>query len=117
MDIDFSIKKDFENKLLNRREIFCEVIYSGVTPNREKIKEEISKKLNLNPKLTVIAKINQLFGTTKSEVSVYSYNNEEAMKIEQEFKAERSNKKKPEESAKAEAAKEEAAKTNEKEKK
>jgi len=80
--IDIIVKKDVENKLLARREILCDAIYSESTPSREKIKEEVVKKLNLDPKLTVVVKINQLYGITKSEVSVYSYKNEEAMKIE-----------------------------------
>ena len=92
--IDIIIKKDTENKLLARREILCDAVYSESTPSRERIKEEVVKKLNLDPKLTVIAKINQLYGITKSEVSVYSYKNEEAMKIEPKFKLERLNKKK-----------------------
>jgi len=105
--IDIIIKKDTENKLLARREILCDAVYSESTPSRERIKEEVVKKLNLDPKLTVIAKINQLYGITKSEVSVYSYKNEEAMKIEPKFKLERLNKKKAaeqQEQAKAEAA-------------
>ena len=105
--IDIIVKKDVENKLLARREILCDAVYSESTPSRERIKEEVVKKLNLDPKLTVIAKINQLYGITKSEVSVYSYKNEEAMKIEPKFKLERLNKKKAaeqQEQAKAEAA-------------
>jgi len=105
--IDIIVKKDVENKLLARREILCDAIYSESTPSREKIKEEVVKKLNLDPKLTVVVKINQLYGITKSEVSVYSYKNEEAMKIEPKFKLERLNKKKAaeqQEQAKAEAA-------------
>jgi len=84
-------------------------VYSESTPSREKIKEEVVKKLNLDPKLTVVAKINQLYGITKSEVSVYSYKNEEAMKIEPKFRIERMNKNKAgeqQEHTKAEAASE-----------
>ncbi|MGC8699390.1 MAG: hypothetical protein ACP5HW_00385 [Candidatus Micrarchaeia archaeon] len=91
--IDIIVKRDSENKLLNRREIFCDAIYGESTPSRDRIKEEVSKKLNLNPKLTVVAKINQLFGVTKSEVTVYSYKDEEAMKIEPKFRAARKAKK------------------------
>jgi len=109
--IDIIVKKDVENKLLARREILCDAVYSESTPSREKIKEEVVKKLNLDPKLTVVAKINQLYGITKSEVSVYSYKNEEAMKIEPKFRLERANKKKAreqaQEQAKAEAPSEE----------
>jgi len=108
--IDIIVKKDIENKLLARREILCDAVYSESTPSRERIKEEVVKKLNLDPKLTVVAKINQLYGITKSEVSIYSYKNEEAMKIEPKFRLERANKKKAgeqQEQAKAEAASEE----------
>jgi len=107
--IDIIVKKDVENKLLARREILCDAIYSESTPSREKIKEEVVKKLNLDPKLTVVVKINQLYGVTKSEVSVYSYKNEEAMKIEPKFRLERMNKNKAgeqQEHTKAEAASE-----------
>jgi len=108
--IEIIVKKDTENKLLARREILCDAVYSESTPSRERIKEEVVKKLNLDPKLTVVAKINQLYGITKSEVSIYSYKNEEAMKIEPKFRLERLNKKKAaeqQEQAKAEAASEE----------
>jgi len=107
--IDIIVKKDVENKLLARREILCDAIYSKSTPSREKIKEEVVKKLNLDPKLTVVVKINQLYGVTKSEVSIYSYKNEEAMKIEPKFRLERMNKNKAgeqQEHTKAEAASE-----------
>ncbi|MGB9732637.1 MAG: hypothetical protein ACP5P2_01655 [Candidatus Micrarchaeia archaeon] len=107
--IDIIIKKDFENKLLGRREIMCDAIYTASTPSREKIKEEVSKKLNLDPKLTVVAKINQLYGMTKSEVLVYSYKDEASMKIEPKFRAEREKKKQAAAgSAAAEGAKEES---------
>lgn len=91
--LEIIVKKDFENKLLGRREILCDAVYSESTPSRERIKEEVSKKLNLDPKLTVVVKINQLYGITKSEAAVYSYKNEEAMKIEPKFRMERLSKK------------------------
>ncbi len=92
--LDIIVKKDFENKLLGRREIAFDLIYAESTPSRERVKEELSKKLNLDPKLTVIVKINQLYGIPKSEALAYYYKDEASMKVEPKFRIERSKKQK-----------------------
>ncbi len=78
--MEISVKEDKANVLLNRREIQLGVSYSGSTPNRNELKEEACKKLNADPALTVIHKINQLYGTTSSVVTLHIYSNKEAMK-------------------------------------
>jgi len=92
-EIDISIKRDFENKLLERREVTAEVLYAGVTPSKEAIKEQVCKKLNLDPKLTVIVRVNPMYGVTKSDVIAYSYKDEKAMSVEPAFRKKREEKK------------------------
>ncbi|MGC8710660.1 MAG: hypothetical protein ACP5RF_03590 [Candidatus Micrarchaeia archaeon] len=92
-EIDISIKKDFENKLLERREVIAEALYAGGTPSREAIKEQVCKKLNLDPKLTVIVKVNPMYGVTKSDIILYSYKSESAMSVEPSFRQKRAEKK------------------------
>ncbi len=91
MDID--VTKDVQNKLLKRREIQFSLDYPDKTPSKDAVKEEICKKLNLNPASTVIVKIEQLYGGKKSACVVHSYESEEAMKIEAKYLFERHGKK------------------------
>lgn len=87
--MEIEMKKDFENKLLNRRELYFVTVYSGKTPSRAEVREEISKKLNLNPETTVVVRISPLYGTMKSEIVVHSYASKEDMAIEQKYLFER----------------------------
>lgn len=78
-DIEINITKDIENKLLERREIVFTASYVGKTPSKEELKESVCKKLNLNPDTTSIVKIEQRYGSMRSEVMVHSYSEKEAM--------------------------------------
>lgn len=78
--MEISITSESENKLFNRREIRFTASYSGSrTPSKDEVKEEICKKLSLNPDMTVVISINQAYGSNSSEVVVHSYSKKEAM--------------------------------------
>jgi len=83
--MDISIDKQTENKLLGRKEIHFTAKYSGKTPSRDELKEELCKKLNLDPSRTVIVRASQLYGSPSSEVVAYSYESDEAMKTVPEY--------------------------------
>ncbi len=91
--MDIGITKDVQNRLLKRREIQFSLIYPDRTPSEESVKEEICKKLNLDPASTVIVEIEQLYGGKRSTCIVHSYDSIEAMKIEAGHLLERHKKK------------------------
>lgn len=74
------VLNETDNKLLNRKEIEYEVEYSGATPTKEKIKDELAKDLKLNPELVVVKHIYPYYGKRKSKVIVYIYDNVDNLK-------------------------------------
>ncbi len=100
--MDMKITNNFENKLLNRKEIEFQVIYSGKTPTKEELKVMLCKTLNLSPSTTVIVNVSQVYGMMQSEGLAHSYANEDDMSIEPKHFAKRDAKK-----AKSEGAAEE----------
>ena len=91
--MEIKVIEERENKIFGRKEILIEASYDEQTPSRETVKEEVCKKLNLNPDSTLIVGINQLSGSKKSEIRVQSYSNKERMKL---FEKKRGEKKKAE---------------------
>jgi ribosomal protein S24E len=77
--MELKITEDRENALFNRREISMHVHGFEATPKREEIKQELCKKLNLNPELTVIVKIDQRFGVKQCTVHARSYRDKESL--------------------------------------
>ncbi len=78
--MEINIKSDRENKLFGRREVeFAATYHGSKTPSREEIKEEICKRLSLNPDTTVVIRIDQAYGSTASNVEVHSYSDKETM--------------------------------------
>ncbi|MCL5008510.1 MAG: hypothetical protein M1156_01305 [Candidatus Marsarchaeota archaeon] len=79
MEINIKIDNDAENKFMKRREIAATASYTGSTPNREIVKQEICKMLNLKPDASAIVNINQRYGSMSSSVLLHSYATKEAM--------------------------------------
>ncbi|MGC8538620.1 MAG: hypothetical protein ACP5MK_01995 [Candidatus Micrarchaeia archaeon] len=77
--MEFKVKKDIENKLLDRRELHFVAVYEGKTPSKKEVLTEACKKFGLNPETTVVVKISQLYGSTSSEVLLHSYKDKDAM--------------------------------------
>ncbi|MAG07854.1 hypothetical protein CMO89_00095 [Candidatus Woesearchaeota archaeon] len=78
MNVDIKDKK--ENQLLHRTEVRAELVYSGKTPSKEEVKKFISGKLSSDPELTVVKKVETVFGLEKANVLVYVYKGKEKLK-------------------------------------
>ncbi len=101
--MEIQIGKDFENKLFGRREISFSLSYTGKMPTKEEVKQELCKKLSLNPELTLIVKISPLFGTTVNDGLAHTYVSKEMMNVEQKYLFERKGKKDKKAGAQAQA--------------
>jgi ribosomal protein S24E len=77
--MELKITSDNDNKLLGRREIVASATYTEKTPKREEVKEELCKKLSLDPALTEVREIRQQYGLRVSDVTAYAYANKEIM--------------------------------------
>lgn len=76
--------KDFENKLLNRREM--QVILDSPSNPGFKIAEKIAEHFKASPELVVIKKIGSGFGKSEFNIEVFIYKNAEAKAIEPRLK-------------------------------
>lgn len=79
MELDIKVNSDKENKFMNRREIEAFATYSGSTPGRDVVKQELCKKLNLNPDATAVVRIGQEYGSMTSSITLHSYKSKEEM--------------------------------------
>ncbi len=108
--MDLQIQKEFDNKLLKRKEIVFTASYTGKTPGKEDLKAELCKKIGANPEHVSMVAVRQLFGETRCEVFAHVYNSKEAMAVEPKYLAERGKPKEKKEAAPAPAPKKEEAK-------
>ncbi len=87
MEMEIKVDNDKNNKLMNRREITATANYSGSTPARESVKQELCKMLSLKPDASAIVRISQLYGNMSSRIILHSYaTKEEMMAFEKEGK-------------------------------
>ncbi len=77
--MELKITNDYENKLLGRREIRAYAVYSDKTPTKAEVKEEVCKKLSMDPDLVEIREIKQQYGLMASDITAYSYSSREIM--------------------------------------
>jgi ribosomal protein S24E len=77
--MELKITSDRDNELLSRREITAHASYADKTPAKAEVKEELCKKLNLDPNLVEIREIRQQYGLRASDITAYSYHSKEAM--------------------------------------
>ncbi len=80
--MELKIISDKTNKMFARREVGFEADYSGKTLTKEEVKEAVCKKLGLNPSLSIVIKVEQVFGRQHCSGLVHSYENENDMKVE-----------------------------------
>jgi len=78
--MEIKVVEDKENPFFNRREISFYVHGFEATPKRDEIRQEVCKRLNLSPELTVIISINQRFGIKQCTVLAHSYKDKESLK-------------------------------------
>jgi len=103
------VKEKRENPLLHRTEIKAGLAYTGKTPSREDVKKLVADKLGSEPELTIIKKIETVFGFERGTVYAYVYKDKEQQKRIEPVKKAKKKKEKP--------AKEEAKKPEKKEEK
>ncbi len=77
--MELTIVSNAENKLLGRREIRASAPSTDKTPTKDEVKEEICKKLSLDPSLVEIREIKQQYGLRVSDIILYSYSSKEIM--------------------------------------
>lgn len=88
------IEKDFDNKLLKRREMLVSLEFDGPTPSRAEMKKALADRFNLKQEHIVIVRTKQEFGGKHGSVLVHVYHDEKAMKIAQKHTLARPNAKK-----------------------
>ncbi|MFA5049895.1 MAG: hypothetical protein WC501_02705 [Candidatus Micrarchaeia archaeon] len=76
----FEKMEETKNALFDRKEANALISFSGPTPKREEIKKEICSKIGANPQLSVLSKVETQYGSTKINVKLHVYENEEKMK-------------------------------------
>jgi ribosomal protein S24E len=78
--MEIEITNDTNNAVAKRREIEFYVIQTDRTPQRDEVKREVCKKLNLSPDSTLVVSLNQTFGVKRSRGIIHSYQNADVMK-------------------------------------
>jgi VCBS repeat-containing protein len=74
------IVKEFENKLLKRKEVELTTEVEGTTLSRSDAKKQAVKALKADEKLVVVHSIKSHFGTRTVTVKVYVYEDEAILK-------------------------------------
>jgi len=110
--VDVEVIDDKDNVLLGRREVKVAIRFMGPTPDRKAVREALRAKLGVDPKLVVIGRIDQPFGSQRVEVEARIYKDEAGKSVEHEHTLKREEgkkEKKAEAKAPAPAKKEEKA--------
>ena len=75
------LKKNVENKLLNRKEVTALHSNNGLaTLTKKTVKSELAKKLKVDEKLIVLEKVEQHFGSDSVSIHAYVYPDETKLK-------------------------------------
>lgn len=77
--MELKINSDNENKLMGRREISASASYNDKTPTKDEVKQELCKRLSLDPELVEIREIRQQYGLRMSDIVAFSYKSKEDM--------------------------------------
>ncbi len=77
--MELKITNDYDNRLLGRREISASATYTDKTPTKDEVKEELCKRLSLDPALVEIREIKQQYGLRLSDITAYTYASKEVM--------------------------------------
>ncbi len=88
--MDVKIQETKERPQLERQEVNARIEYTGATPDRIKVREELSSELKADPELIIVRKIKPEFGSTEANVNARVYEDEESMtEIEGDYMLER----------------------------
>jgi len=86
--METELKQQVEKPFFDRKEYVFEIKDKG-TPSYDVLKQEISKKLNLNADLMAIKRVKHYFGKQSVLVNVYVYNSVESLKKYEQIKEEK----------------------------
>ena len=75
-----NIIKESENKLFHRKELVCELEYTGPTPSGVDIKKSLAQTTKTSEDMIVIDKIHQIYGTTKARINAKIYKTPEDLR-------------------------------------
>jgi len=72
--LEINITKDWDNTLLDRKEITFNISHTGATPSRDEIKNKLVAQLNSRHELVIVDKIGTEYGTqnTTGYAKIYS---------------------------------------------
>jgi small subunit ribosomal protein S24e len=87
--MDIKITEQKENKLLKRKEVRFDVAFSGATPSRKQVKEELCKLNGWDAGLFTIDALQQGFGTQSLAGYGKLYENADAAKVEMQYRKDR----------------------------
>ena len=84
--MEINITKDWDNTLLDRKEITFNISHTGATPSRDEIKNKLVAQLNSRHELVIVDKIRTEYGTqnTTGYAKIYS-NLDRANEIENKY--------------------------------
>lgn len=72
--------KEFDNKLLKRKELEFTEEADSVTLSRQQVKAVVAKKYKADESLVIVNKIDSKFGSKLVKVEAYVYEDEEMLK-------------------------------------
>ena len=88
--MELTIDREFENPLLDRKEVWFTITYDGGTPKRQEVREKIAAVLAINEKLLIIDHIKQKYGKEEATGFAKIYKSEDALRdVEPKYKIER----------------------------
>jgi len=112
MEVD--VQNEVKQPLLHRTDYTIRVFSKGKTPTRQKVRDEIAKKLGAKPDVVVVRRIRPSFGDAASIVDVSLYANAEDLTAYEPLYMRKRHEKKAAEDAAPEEPAEKAPKEEEK---
>jgi len=88
MKMGLNIISEYDNKLLERKDVVAEVDFSGPTPTKSDIAKMIGSKFGAEEKLVAVRSINNQYGEQKAKVNAFVYNSLDQLKKFEEYKEE-----------------------------
>jgi len=81
--LNIEVKRDWMNKLLNRRELDLIISYESSTPRRDEVRKLIAEKYGVEVERVIVEKLESMFGALKAKAHIHIYETvEDAKRIE-----------------------------------
>jgi len=81
--LNIDVRRDWMNKLLNRRELDLIISYESGTPERDEVRKLIAEKYGVEIERVIVEKLESMFGTLKAKAHIHIYDTvEDAKRIE-----------------------------------